>query len=92
MPCHRKLPMNGIRARAENLWQTSRGREYPDPAHPVHAGRAGGIAADRSTPRGRAIWNLLLVLEDRAADTHNAPYARVLLDAAQAVLQKRRPR
>ena len=92
LPCHRKLPMNGIRARAENLWQISRGREYPDPAHPVHAGRAGEIAPDRSTPRGRAIWNLLLVLEDRAADAHNAPYARVLLDAAESVLQKRRAR
>ena len=84
-PCHPQgLPMNDIRARAEQLWHSLRGGEYRAPAHAAQA-----IAADRTTPRGRAIWNLLLVLEDRAADTHNAPYARSLLDAAAAVLQKR---
>ncbi|HXU04212.1 MAG TPA: hypothetical protein VN903_24800 [Polyangia bacterium] len=85
----RALPSNDIRARAENLWRALRGSEYEGPAH---AGRAGAITADRRTPRGRAIWNLLLVLEDRAADAHNAPYARALLDAAEAVLNKRSAR
>jgi hypothetical protein len=67
-------------ARAEQLWHSLRARESRAPAHAAQP-----IAADRTTPRGRAIWNLLLVLEDRAADTHNAPYARALLDAAATV-------
>jgi hypothetical protein len=48
---------------------------------------AHGLHLDRSTPLGRALWNVALVLEDPAADVHNAPYARKLLDAAEAILE-----
>ena len=74
--------MNDIRARAEQLWHSLRGGEYRAPAHAAQA-----IAADRTTPRGRAIWNLLLVLEDPAAGAHNARYAQALLDAAASVIE-----
>jgi mono/diheme cytochrome c family protein len=43
---------------------------------------------DRSTPRGRALHDVLLVLEDRGAVAHNAPYARRLLDAAERALSR----
>ncbi|HVH42358.1 MAG TPA: cytochrome c3 family protein [Labilithrix sp.] len=39
-------------------------------------------------PLGRAASNVLLVVEDPAAGIHNAPYARALLDAAEAALSK----
>jgi hypothetical protein len=62
-----------IRARAEALF-------------PKMLGHAEGRPLDRTTPRGRALWNVAIVLEDPAADAHNAPYARKLLDAAEAAL------
>jgi hypothetical protein len=51
---------------------------------PPHASRP---AIDRGTTRGRAGWNVLLVLEDPAAAVHNPRYARQLLDAAAEVLR-----
>jgi hypothetical protein len=44
------------------------------------------LPADR---RGRAIYDLTLVLEDPAAASHNAPFARALLDAARKVAESR---
>ena len=70
--CARAPSSCGVACRPEN------------PARPAHAGDA---RVDRRTPRGRAIWDLLLVLEDPAAAAHNARYARALLDAAESVLQ-----
>lgn len=46
------------------------------------------IVADRTTKIGRALYDVLLVLEDPAAGVHNAPYARKLLDAAEGVLKQ----
>lgn len=42
---------------------------------------------DLGTPEGRAAWDVALVLEDPAADVHNAGYARALLDAAEGVVR-----
>jgi hypothetical protein len=43
---------------------------------------------DRATPLGRAAWDVALVLEDPAAAAHNAPYARLLLAAAERALNE----
>jgi hypothetical protein len=74
-------PSTDLRARALGMWRGVRTGEFGRPAH------AGDARVDRRTPRGRAIWNLLLVLEDPAAAAHNARYAGALLDAAEPVLQ-----
>jgi hypothetical protein len=71
-----------VRARARKLWQSATGGDVGE--RPAHAGDA---RLDRGTPRGRALWDLLLVLEDRAAAAHNARYAEALLDAASSVLE-----
>jgi hypothetical protein len=84
--CHtRELPVEDLRVRAQTLWRrlaplTGRLTRDPAGAEPLHAFVTG---VDRSRPLGRAAWNVLLVLEDRAAAVHNQPYARALLDAAQ---------
>jgi hypothetical protein len=52
---------------------------------------ASGARIDRGTPVGRALWDVLLVLEDPAAAAHNGPYARALLDAAELALREARP-
>ena len=79
-------PATDLRARARQLWRGVQTGESGRPAH------AGDTRVDRRTPRGRAIWDLLLVLEDPAAAAHNARYAGALLDAAESVLQARRHR
>jgi hypothetical protein len=61
------------------LWKSLGG----DTTSPPHASRR---PLDLTTTRGRAAWDVALILEDPAADTHNAPYARRLLDAAEAAL------
>ena len=90
--CHAERSDPSIRARAERLWNALQGPSGPVPSvltnpvagsGPVHAN---GARLDRTTPRGRAAWDVALVLEDPAADAHNAPYARLLLDAAERFL------
>jgi len=49
-------------------------------------------ALDRTTALGRAAWDVAMVLEDPAADAHNAAYARALLDAADRAVTTVRPR
>jgi hypothetical protein len=89
-PCHAQaLPANDLRGRASALWaawraRAGRGAVRDDVGRPPHAG---GLRVDRGTPAGRAAWNVLLVLEDPAAATHNAPYARMLLAAAEKTLK-----
>jgi hypothetical protein len=84
--CHPKAPpRDDLRARAVVLSAAlrERGVNSPDPragGAPPHAGDA---RLDRSTPLGRAAWDVMLVLEDPAAAAHNAPYARLLLAAAE---------
>jgi hypothetical protein len=81
-PCHAQLPPpSDLTTRARTLWRLWRGTDTA--AGPPHAGNA---RPDRRTPRGRAAWNVLLVLEDPAAAAHNAPYARALLAAAERAL------
>jgi hypothetical protein len=65
-------------ARARRLWTAATGT--------TEGGHAAGARVDRGTPRGRALWNVLLVMEDRGAAAHNPAYARALLDAATPVL------
>jgi hypothetical protein len=74
-----------IRARAERLFEALGDRAPREPLVPARLGpiHANGARFDRATPRGRAAWDVALVLEDPAADVHNAPYARLLLDAAE---------
>jgi hypothetical protein len=43
-------------------------------------------------PLGRAAYDVLLVLEDPAAASHNQPYARTLLEAARRTLDRRAAR
>src|SRR5204863_7536275 len=83
-PCHPQgAPVAAdLRARAQALWRSAQtGESGRRPAH------AGGARVDRRTPRGRALWDLLLVLEDPAAVAHNARYAEALLDAAERVIE-----
>jgi hypothetical protein len=86
--CHAEKSEPHLYARAEALWTLLRGAAPKTASRPLHAD---GTRFDRSTPRGRAQWNVALVLEDRAADAHNAPYARLLLDAAERTLGHGRP-
>jgi hypothetical protein len=80
--CHAQVPpASDVAERARRLWQVWRGHDTA--TGPPHAGNA---RPDRRTPRGRAAWNVLLVLEDPAAAAHNAPYARALLAAAEPAL------
>jgi hypothetical protein len=85
--CHAKaFPPEDLMARARTLWGVSRvraGEQEGDGARPLHA-RA--VRLDRTTPLGRAAWDIALVLEDPAAAAHNAPYARQLLAAAERAL------
>jgi hypothetical protein len=82
--CHAERSDPSIRERAVSLWAREVGAANKPPApEPPHAGR---VKIDRAAPRGRAVWNVALVLEDPAADRHNAPYARALLDAAEQIL------
>jgi hypothetical protein len=81
-PCH-PTPVSGsdLPERARRLWAAWRGGGGGEvPAH------AGELRLDRSTARGRAGWNILLVLEDPAAAAHNAPYARSLLAASERAM------
>jgi hypothetical protein len=83
--CHPQGPPAAadVRARAQALWRALQPTVATVAAGPAHAT---GELLDRGTPRGRALWDLLLVLEDPAAGAHNARYAQALLDAAEPVL------
>jgi hypothetical protein len=79
--CHGPLPVAPeIRDRALRLWSALGQAPSNDPPH------ASRPTIDRGTARGRAAWNVLLVLEDPAAAAHNPRYARRLLDAAAGAL------
>jgi hypothetical protein len=64
--------------------------EKPDGQGRTIAMRARALAAAQGgSPHAagaatKAAWNVLLVLEDPAAWAHNGPYARALLDEAEA--------
>ena len=85
LPCHRQpLPPSDLTARAQRLWGSWRGTgDAAAGATPVHAG---GVHVDRTTPLGRAAWDVLLVLEDPAAGAHNPRYARELLTIAEPAI------
>ena len=76
-----------LRERAQDLARRL-GIDARGEARPPHARERG---VDRSTPRGRAAWNVMLVLEDRGAAEHNLPYARALLDTAERAIGKGAP-
>jgi hypothetical protein len=50
---------------------------------PFHARDAG--TTPKTTAQARALYDVLLVLEDPAADVHHPVYATSLLDAAERV-------
>ena len=88
VPCHpTALPASDLPQRARRLWDRWRG-DAETAAFP----HATGAALDLATPVGRALWNVLLVLEDPAAAAHNARYARALLAASEPVLSARSTR
>jgi hypothetical protein len=83
-PCHADQPMrrpelaSDARAILDEIVPLARGRKRTEPFH------AGAIASTLPPARARALKNVLLVLEDPAADVHNPAYARRLLDAARS--------
>jgi hypothetical protein len=80
--CHSapKARNPGIRARAEGLLaQLSPGRALAGAFHAREAPPA------KSREHARALYDVLLVLEDPAADVHHPAYATTLLDAAERV-------
>ena len=88
-PCHpTPLPPSDLPRQARRLWERWRG-DAQTGAIP-HA--TSGATLDLATPVGRALWNVLLVLEDPAAAAHNARYARALLAASEPVLSARSAR
>ena len=87
-PCHPSpLAASDLPQQARRLWERWRG-DADTAAFP----HATGAALNLETPRGRALWNVLLVLEDPAAAAHNARYARELLAASEPVLSARETR
>jgi hypothetical protein len=82
-PCHAEEKDPRIRSRALSLWAGAMKSTTGVAGSPLHASAR---RLDRATPRGRSLWNVALVLEDPAADRHNAAYARMLLDEAERVL------
>jgi hypothetical protein len=63
-------------------------RSASSPERPFHARYEGRLTASE---RGRALFNVLLVLEDPAADVHHPAYASALLDAAERTLPGAQP-
>jgi Cytochrome c554 and c-prime len=95
--CHAIAPSRrAVADRARVLWDRIAAAAQLAPrseAAPVHASMiasGGSPTLDRSTPIGRAGWNVLLVLEDPAADRHNGLYAERLLQSAETVLDGRK--
>ncbi len=89
--CHATTP-----ARDPSLAQRARGllthldpeRSEGDVGKPWHASYQHALP---NTPRSRALRNVLLVLEDPAADVHHPSYARALLDAADRLVTGAKP-
>jgi hypothetical protein len=73
-----------LRERAFELLKAL-GAPAPSAGDPPHAARQSGAPGD--DPRARALRNVLLVLEDRAADVHHPTYARELLDATEHLIR-----
>ncbi|MBI4956541.1 MAG: hypothetical protein HY908_31280 [Myxococcales bacterium] len=87
-PSEERLGADGssLQDRAARLWSRLATAEAVSPGgdgapHPS----ARVLAAPGSAP-ARAAWLVALVLEDPAAGAHNAPYARQVLDEAEALL------
>ena len=73
----------GLAVRARALLARLYFNQHESAGKPWHAGPARAL----STPaQMRALRNVLLVLEDPAADVHHPAYAAALLDAAERVL------
>jgi hypothetical protein len=89
-PCHASPPAPApeIRTRAGTLRERLEARLGSPPRNPNNSGPP--HAERRALPNsalGRALYDVLLVLEDPAADVHNPAYARLLLDRAEAALR-----
>ena len=85
-----------VRQRALALWAELRVRlELPaEGAGPAHASslEAAMTTASGSSPAlARALYEVALVVEDPAAGVHNAPFARQMLDDAEATLHATSP-
>ena len=76
----------GIQRRARQLYLDAKLYRVLGDVRPLHASKA---TLRRDTAAGRALWNLLLLLEDKAAEIHNPPYAWALLESAETVLRPR---
>jgi hypothetical protein len=84
--CHAPKGDPTLSGRAHALWTRFGTSATTDVATPDIA-HATPTSLDRSTPKGRALYDLALVVEDaRGVAAHNAPYARRLLDAAERTL------
>ena len=96
-PCHADPPREknaadgrSIAARASDLWRAlaarggdaKPGETSPRPPH-ARLPREGVALDPRLAPAARSV---AIVIEDPAAYVHNAPFARALLDAAEAAL------
>ncbi len=102
-PCHARTPApTDLRARALRLWTQHKAAGQSDAPvdtfRPPHANaKPDRLQVPRPTPTKpntpveRALWNLALIVEDPAAEAHNAPYARMLLDAAMRALSTPMP-
>jgi hypothetical protein len=82
-PCHdappKRRPELAVRARAvlDVLLPLGRGRTRPAPIH------AAKLEPRLTGEKARALYNVLLVLEDGAADVHNPAYAEMLVASAE---------
>ena len=76
----------GIQRRARQLYLDAKLYRVLGDVRPLHASKT---TLRRDTPAGRALWNLLLLLEDKAAEIHNPPYAWALLESAESALRPR---
>jgi hypothetical protein len=76
----------GIQQRARQLYLDARLFRVLGDVRPLHASTA---EIRRNIPARRALWNLLLLLEDKAAEVHNPPYAKTLLESAESILRSR---
>ena len=95
--CHEQVTTRdpSLQARARAL--LSRLQEAPWADRPPHARLSDTRVAttlargiDQAT-RSRALYDVLLVIEDGAADVHHPTYASALLDAAERALEEPKP-
>lgn len=91
-PCHATAPTASTELRDRilalysklGLEPANRPLEGSRASEPPHASLR---RLDLGSPRGRAQYNALLVVEDPAAEYHNRPYAERLLESAEAALK-----